>query len=1003
MDQMSLIRSGLMGGTAINQKRVHDPISLAIAGAIVGQAAVGTAIYYTVAFAAAIAVNAVVSFTLKSLATKESSGSGSRGLLVNATDPTAPREYVYGRVRKGGVITYYESTGSSNQFLHMILVVAGHEIDGYESIMIDDKVVTIDGSNFVTSHGWDSKIRIKKYTGTATQTTDPDLLAESAQVTSAFRGRGIAYLYIRLEYDPDVFVNGIPLFTAIIRGKKVLDTRTSTTAYSSNWALCVRDYLVASYGFADVAGNIDTVSFNNAANISDENVSLGAGGTIKRYEIDGVISADESVGDVLRKMMTAACGTLFWGTGKWRVKPGYYSSPVKSFTTDNLRSAIKLQTKQSARDNFNIVRGKFNDEDNRFIEADYPEIKAAGFITEDNGKEKAVDLPLPFTTKSARAQRLAKMSLFRSREQMAWSAAFDMTMFGVEVGDTIQMTVARYGWTNKVFEVTAWQLAIDPDTGELTIPVSLRETSSAAFSWSAEESTLINNDTNLPDPSAGLTVSGLTQSSASILGTDGRVICSTDIDWTNVTSAYLDYYMIQWKKAAETRWDSTTTTNSQFKLNNLVEGTSYNVRVQAVTTAGNKGPWSSTLTFTPNADTTAPAAPTGFVGFGIEGGIQLFWVNSTVDDFKVTQIYSNTTNTTTGATKVGQTAGETFVLNGLARGLNNYYFLRSKDQSGNIGAWTAGVRVRARGKTDNLNLVPDDEMLDPGAWSGVAAGAFTLEDSSDTASMSDGRLRWIGTLPVTALELCDSDRFRVKPGQTLYISGQVNAVGGDANVQLAVRFRDKADAVISVIAACSWNLTASSGVNLQTGEVVVPALAVAAQLDWRLNSCTAQVRLMGGAVYKKSPTDLIETDGVQRTNILDAAVTDKFQDTLLTATVLTTTLDEIGAGLRQTVPAHSAATCLKRYCSFEARAVSGGQTLVELQIRIRSYSAGAYDAWKTIESWTITNTSYDIYTDSANLSGPYDSVQYRLLAGTTILSGSAAIKNMYLTIEESLK
>ena len=43
--------------------------------------------------------------------------------------------------------------------------------------------------------------------------------------TTAHRLQGIAYLYIRLTYNTNVFTNGVPNVKALIRGKKVHDKR----------------------------------------------------------------------------------------------------------------------------------------------------------------------------------------------------------------------------------------------------------------------------------------------------------------------------------------------------------------------------------------------------------------------------------------------------------------------------------------------------------------------------------------------------------------------------------------------------------------------------------------------------------------------------------------------------------------------------------------------------------------------------------------------------------
>lgn len=51
---------------------------------------------------------------------------------------------------------------------------------------------------------------------------DSDLVSEDTNWTSNHRLRGIAYLYVRLKFSNDVFPNGIPNITCIIKGKKYM-------------------------------------------------------------------------------------------------------------------------------------------------------------------------------------------------------------------------------------------------------------------------------------------------------------------------------------------------------------------------------------------------------------------------------------------------------------------------------------------------------------------------------------------------------------------------------------------------------------------------------------------------------------------------------------------------------------------------------------------------------------------------------------------------------------
>ena len=647
-----------------------------------------------------------------------------KGLLFNTRDAIAPQQVVYGKIRKGGFVTFAEATGSENRYLHRIIVLAGHEVNAINKIFINDEevqlaaastpqgveVFPVDGG-FVYGDRWsnedgDRKIYIRKFLGADNQnvssvlnqieTNDnietPDYeidgVAPSGTYTD-FKGEGIACLYVRMEYDGDVFSDGIPLITAEVEGKKVYDPRTSTTAYSANAALCIRDYLTSTYGL-DNDGDTDdaaSASFDVAADVCDETIDLaaidagsfltgktytiktvgttdftaigasantvgvtftatgvgsgtgtavrGSSLTEKRYEINGVVDLDRTPSDILGDMMTACAGSLFWGAGKWHLKVGDYISPVKTFTLDDLRSDINLQTKHSRRDNFNIVRGTFIDAQNRYIKADYPQIRSETFISDDSDVESALDLALPFTTSSAMAQRLAKLTLFRSREQMTLTADFSLNALEVECGDIIALTIDRYGWSAKEFEVAGWKLNNDSDSGELNVGLTLRETSSSAFDWNAEESQLTSNNSTLPDPRANLSIANLavTTPQNTNIATDGTHTVTATLSWDAPDNFFLNHYLVGLKNNATGIFNKSTTDTNSFETGFLVDGDSYTFVVAAVTDSGYVGTQAS-VTFTAAADTTAPSAPTSVSGSGGFRSNFISWTNPTDDDFK---------------------------------------------------------------------------------------------------------------------------------------------------------------------------------------------------------------------------------------------------------------------------------------------------------------------------------------------------------------------------------
>lgn len=673
-----------------NAPRMPQAIALAIAPSLMAAGGVGAFLLTT---AISIGISAVTSWALNALSPKPDMSS-SRGTLVNARDAVAPADFVYGEVRKGGIITFYESTGDENKYLHQVIVVAAHEVEEIGDIYINDQVATWSASTGLISTAgsgdaqtdWGGKIRIRKHLGDQT-TADSELVSETS-APSTFIGKELAYLYVRYEYDQDVFANGLPLITVKVKGKKVYDPRYQTTAYSNNAALCIRDFIKSTYGLGDSA--IDEVSFAVAANESDEGVSLSGSGTEKRFTINGVVRASESIGSVLGNMSTACAGTIFWGSGYWKLKVGTYNAPVKTLTLDDLRGPINLQTRVSIRDNFNTVRGTFNDAAQNYITADYPEIASAPFKTEDNGEEVSLDLPLPFTTSASAAQRIAKLTLFRGREQMTISADFGLEAFGIEVGDIIAFDNPRYGFDEKEFEVTGWNFAANQDAGDLRVTLTLRETSAAAFDWNAEESDIIGNNTKLPVYTAGLNILNLNVGEGGRTQSDGTRVSTALLGWSAVQSSYVTQYEVQWKPTIDSSYATTYTTNNSIELSPIVDGVEYTFRVRAVSANGYRGPFSS-ITLTGGGDTTAPALPTNVSATGQFKYISIEWESPLDADFNYVEVWENTTNTSVGANKVGISGGNSFQRTNLGLSQTRYYFLRSVDYSGNTSDFTSGV------------------------------------------------------------------------------------------------------------------------------------------------------------------------------------------------------------------------------------------------------------------------------------------------------------------------
>lgn len=676
-----------------------------------------------------LATTAITSLALKALAPKVT---GTEGTLVNAREAAAPQDYVYGQVRKGGTITFMESTGTKNKFLHVVISLAGHEVEELGDIYVNDEVVTLDVDGFVTDDRWESKIRIKKWDGSQT-TADSDFVAETS-ATSEFVSRDVAALYVRLQYDTSVFTSGVPLFTVVIKGRKVYDPRTSTTGYSANAALCIRDYITSDIGLNDP--EVDDVQFTVAANDCDDDVPLAEGGTEKRYSINGVVRSDQTIGSNLSEMVKACNGSIPISGGTYGLRVGVYTASVASFTLDDLRSDIDLQTRLSLRDNFNQIVGKFISAADNWIETDYPAIQSDVFLAEDAGIENQIDIPLPYVTSSPQAQRVAKQMLFRSREQMTFVCEFGLSAIGVEIGDIVDLTIDAYGWDQKEFEVVDWELKI-ADTGGVRIGMTLRETSEAAFSWDAEESEIISNATNLlrynEVPSVGVSAVATTR----IL--NEKVTNILTVTTTSSLPFQVDYVEVEIKLSSDETYRSLGTGQlGNFEAIDLENG-EYDVRARAVNPFGYYGEWEYLFNVSAVGDVSPPDDVTNLFAEVNGQSVTLDWEPVASVDLSYYQVRHSIdesaatwANATTAIDKVARPS--TSVSLPLRAGT---YMVRAYDKEGLQSNTAASVVVPSQVLPSFTNTLTQSEhstFSGTKTGCGVVSGELQITDTSSAPS-----------------------------------------------------------------------------------------------------------------------------------------------------------------------------------------------------------------------------------------------------------------------------
>lgn len=750
------------------------------------------------AFASTFAVHFALNTVLRALTPKPSIGGiagssgGQSGYKLTTTSPVADHQIIYGKTKVAGVRIFDETTGGNNQILHRVVAFAGHEIESFEEIYINDELATIDSNGNVTSPSrYSGYIRINTHLGSDDQLADSDLVSEVADWTTAHRLRGIAYLYIRMTYDRDKFPNGVPEINAVIKGKKVYDPRTETTSWSDNPALCLRDYISNSrYGLGEASANIDDTQFIVAANVCDYYDYPTLTG-VQRYTCNGSFTTAVNPYDIISNMISSMGGLVWYAQGKWRTKPAYWTAASYTFDEDDLRSSISVSTRHSRSDNFNKVNGTWSGEESNWQPTDFPPVTNVDFLLADNNQEKPVDLNLSFTTDVGMARRIANIYLERNRQQLTVQAAFGMKAFQVQVGDTIKLRNSRFGWGvvkagnfvvgtqyeirtvgttdftaigassnttgtvftatgsgdlnttgtaidlngEKEFEVIQWSFGL-AENQDLQCNLTLREISESVFDDISDGAVYERDNTTLPSvfyvTPVGVSVEAIAQVSNQKVSNIAAITVSA------TTDAFLDRVEVEFKKSSNTTWKAVGTGPlGVFEAVDLETGT-YDFRARGINTLGVRGEWELLEDQEINAFIGDPSDVTNFEAELSGGTLFLSWTPIPDADLShyVVKHNSNTSGATwgTSTTVVEKIPRPATSVSLPAR--SGTYLIRAYDKEDNF---SENVTTAIVLPSDLPQLGTTDTQTEDPSFSGTLTNAIVVSSSveiDDTTAAS---------------------------------------------------------------------------------------------------------------------------------------------------------------------------------------------------------------------------------------------------------------------------
>jgi len=678
------------------QVAVGAVLSGVLAGSAISAAGVLTVGFSLSAFAGSLILGGL-SYALSPKPKKPSSFNAASSdqpgtVAVRQSDLT--RTIVYGNTRVVRGYAHMVST-NENKDLHLIVMLCQGELRAIHEVWLNDYAIPndwIDADGNVTQGRYAGYLKIRKHLGEADQDADSVATANIPEWTSQHRLRGIAYLYMVLNKNQDVYPTGVPNISAIVDGGAIYDPRLGTTAFTTNIALMAYDYIKASYGFASAVDDIDISNISAQANICDEivdvthvdytatavdaatdiitlsgdllsleygdvvNVSSGgspdllpagltedtdyyvipyqvkgtprimlaaslsdamartpinlttAGSTTMtvtkvgepRYHGAGEIDTANSLSDNLSNLVNSMAGRAINIAGQWTLLAGAWRSPTLNLGIEDMRgSGVSIKNCLSMSDSYNSVKGLFSGQVTNYQESDYPVAQYDTYIDQDLGILAPRDLNLPYTTRPSTAQRIAKIELFRGRQDIAFTCDFSMKAMQLQPGDVVGITMDRIGWDDKYFEVT--EFALDLNENGITTKLTLRETAEAIYDWSAGEAVDYDPapNTTLTDPFNVAAPSSISYNSRLVETTAGDSIYMLQLQWDIHPDAFVREYgdfEIQFKKTDDTDWLPGFFVDGLLTQTDVVAasaGINYDLRIRARNNLGVRSGWST--------------------------------------------------------------------------------------------------------------------------------------------------------------------------------------------------------------------------------------------------------------------------------------------------------------------------------------------------------------------------------------------------------------------------
>jgi len=406
----------------------------------------------------------------------------SNGLQQIIKQAIPPQRLILGRATTGGALFFYRA---KRPYIWYGILLAAHEVDGFENLFLNGFQVFIDQDGFATSmpfrDGDRRYIEVSFRRGTLDQDIDPIIARDFPDMPASFRQRGHATIVIKahfgfgsdfeeqMEDHKRIYGDQGALQPLVrLRGARVPDLRRGGVSigdqgswvWSDNGALTTSRFLLHKWPDTQLLqpARLEWDQWMRAADECDRWEVSKDGTTFHRHTVNGVVQSTDDPWDVIENLKIAMGGHLILDRG--RVYPVIRGKrePVATLHQDMLVGGIEYTSEPRDRELVNIVKPTFIAPDREYQEVAGPVLRREDLIAQDN-KPREVSVRGAFVEDHRRMQRIASAKLNWARDGRTLSCGATTEALPWQVGKVYRVhLLGALARVNGVYELVskAW-------------------------------------------------------------------------------------------------------------------------------------------------------------------------------------------------------------------------------------------------------------------------------------------------------------------------------------------------------------------------------------------------------------------------------------------------------------------------------------------------------------------------------------------------------------------